>query len=95
MISRKDLIKKEYHKILETKLPNIFHMINQEKFNASTGANTNTLIQQDLNLDYDDTQLLSLIFNKDQSKSSLLYNESGSLRNSLIKHYDKNYHYQR
>ncbi len=34
VISRKDLIKKEYNKIMEQRLPNILCLMNQDKYNA-------------------------------------------------------------
>lgn len=56
------MIKKEYNKILETRLPNILNLMNQEKYNISTGADTS--INENY-AEYDDTDLLSKMFSKD------------------------------
>ena len=70
MFSRKDLIKKEYNKIMDQRLPNILSLMNQDKlmgpqiensiqeFNASGGLG-----------EYDETELLSKMFTKDHISS--------------------------
>jgi hypothetical protein len=62
MFSRKDLIKHEYNKIIETRLPNILNLMNYDKYNISTGADTSL---NDNYVEYDDTELLSKMFSKD------------------------------
>jgi hypothetical protein len=63
VFSRRDLIKKEYNKIIETRLPNILQLMNNEKqHHMSTGADISI---SDNNFEYDDTDLLSRMFNKD------------------------------
>jgi hypothetical protein len=72
VFSRKDLIKKEYNKIIETKLPNILQLMNHEKNNLGVNIhgvggilgilNENSIHE---NFDYDDTELLSKMFSKD------------------------------
>lgn len=51
MFNRKDLIKKEYTKIIETRLPNILSLMNQDKNITKNGFMNEAL-------DYDDTELL-------------------------------------
>lgn len=59
------MIKKEYTKIIETRLPNILNLMNQENKNITKNGFMNEA------LDYDDTELLSKMFAKDnQHKSS-------------------------
>jgi hypothetical protein len=64
VFSRKELIKKEYNRIIETRLPNILQLMNQDK--RGSGGN-NGLIEQlfQEKVDYDDTELLSKMFSKD------------------------------
>lgn len=51
VFNRKDLIKKEYTKIIETRLPNILSLMNQDKNITKNGFMNEAL-------DYDDTELL-------------------------------------
>ena len=60
MFSRKDLIKQEYNKILENKLPNILSLLNQDKQLINGEHNFHH------HFDYDDTDILSRMFSKDQ-----------------------------
>lgn len=69
VFSRRELIKKEYNKIIETRLPNILSLMNNEKYNATSVAE---LSINESNLDYDDTDLLSKMFNKDHNRSGVL-----------------------
>lgn len=73
VFSRRELIKKEYNRIMETKLPNILNMMNNEKYNIATGVDTT--INDNNCLGYDDTDLLSRMFTKDQHLSSVISNE--------------------
>eukprot|EP00347_Sterkiella_histriomuscorum_P021618 403333352 len=76
---RKELIKREYNKIVENKLPNILFLMNSEKQNQTkSNAKILDLSLNDSNqfnqhhLEYDDTELLSKLFNKDYNKSGVL-----------------------
>lgn len=62
MASRRDLIKKEYNRIIETRLPNILHLMNNDKYNVTGRADQSI---NEINMEYDDTDLLSKIFSKD------------------------------
>jgi len=62
VFSRRDLIKKEYNKIIENRLPNILSLMNNEKYNVTSGADISI---NESNFEYDDTDLLSKMFNKD------------------------------
>lgn len=68
VFSRKDLIKKEYNKIMDQRLPNILSLMNQDKYNISAGetGSVNDLIAGAM--DYDETELLSKMFSKDHHK---------------------------
>jgi len=61
MFSRKDLIKKEYNKIIENRLPNILSLMNHDKHNVGVSGD----LGSNDHFDYDDTELLSKMFSKD------------------------------
>jgi len=61
---------------MDTRLPNILNLMNNDKHNMSSGVD----ISITENMDYDDTELLSKMFNKDHNRSGLLnVNEQFSL----------------
>ena len=66
------MIKKEYNKIIDTKLPNILSLMNNEKYHNQNGGD-NSIIN-DHPREYDDTDLLSKMFSKDHNKSGMLLN---------------------
>lgn len=71
VFSRKDLIKKEYNKIMDQRLPNILSLMNQDKYNISAGetGSVHDLIAGSVGaMDYDETELLSKMFSKDHNK---------------------------
>ena len=49
--------------MIETKLPNILSLMNNEKLNLGGGNETGSI--NDNNFEYDDTELLSKMFSKD------------------------------
>lgn len=63
VFSRRDLIKKEYNKIIETRLPNILNLMNND--HKINGGAVDISINENNNIDYDDTDLLSKMFSKD------------------------------
>jgi len=78
VFSRKELIKKEYNKIMDQRLPNILSLMNHDKYNISAGAGLDgggNSIQEEMssgNLgEYDETELLSKMFSKDRNNLSL------------------------
>lgn len=65
VFSRKDLIKKEYNKIMDQRLPNILSLItNHHNISTSGGVieDFNLSGGQGINTDYDETELLSKMF---------------------------------
>ena len=69
VLSRRDLIKKEYNKIMENRLPNIMNFMNSQMSQVDMSINENTELQN-----YDDTDLLSKMFSKENNRS-LIINE--------------------
>ncbi|MFS8160246.1 MAG: hypothetical protein ACMG6E_08575 [Candidatus Roizmanbacteria bacterium] len=65
MFSRKELIKKEYNRIIENKLPNILSLMNHDRQHLGEHSIHD-------NFDYDDTELLSKMFSKDQNRSGVI-----------------------
>ena len=63
VITRQELIKKEYSRIIETRLPNILNLMNQDKYNIQ---NVGQIAENQF--EYDDTELLSKMFTKDPSQ---------------------------
>eukprot|EP00347_Sterkiella_histriomuscorum_P022162 403331460 len=69
-IQVRELIKQEYDRIMENKLPNIINLINQEKSSLNQQLNSGKEIMSKHNrsdiLECDDTDLFSKMFSKDQ-----------------------------
>lgn len=66
VFNRKDLIKKEYNKIMDQRLPNILSLMNHDKYNISMNEPlVNDFAVASSGVDYDETELLSKMFTKD------------------------------
>jgi hypothetical protein len=87
VINRKELMKKEYNKIIDSRLPNILSLMNNhEKYNHQSSTTCNNLEGGSIHdlctstvggaaLEYDETDLLSKMFTKDhqQNRSGFLH----------------------
>ncbi|CDW71924.1 UNKNOWN [Stylonychia lemnae] len=77
VFSRRDLIKQEYDRIIENRLPNIINLINQDKHslqNPSKENNNNKSFSNEI-MEYDDTELFSQIFSKEKLTKHILFHQ--------------------
>jgi len=70
VFNRKELIKKEYNRIMDQRLPNILSLMNHDKYNITvpeTGSicDLGTANIPGGSMPYDETDLLSKMFSKD------------------------------
>ncbi|CDW78642.1 UNKNOWN [Stylonychia lemnae] len=69
VFNRRDLIKQEYNRVIETRLPNILSLMSNGKQNIASASGADISLFENENMDYDDTELLSKLFTKDHNKS--------------------------
>ena len=64
VFSRKDLIKLEYNKIMEQRLPNILSLMNNDKQQTMIDG-VSISHHESVNAEYDETEFISKLFSKD------------------------------